>query len=139
MALISNHATLNEEVDPRLIIDRLRKENARLKAEIAMLRGQTGGDADEELPEYEKERIKRAVDEYINDSAPDSGINYTDYRKIQECYRIMKVPFGLIQKVARVADFCDDRDISTMHHRHQHLRRRNRLRVPLLHLHLHRQ
>ncbi len=39
VALIHNDASLNEEVDPQLVIARLRAEVVALKAEIALLRG----------------------------------------------------------------------------------------------------
>jgi kinesin family protein 6/9 len=55
VALISNKAELNEEVDPQLVIARLKKEIERLKAELAIARGDTS-DSTDELPEYEIER-----------------------------------------------------------------------------------
>lgn len=39
VALIKNTVQRNEAVDPSIIIERLKKENAELKAEIAMLKG----------------------------------------------------------------------------------------------------
>jgi kinesin family member 6/9 len=56
VALISNRAILNEELDPQLIIARLKREIARLRAELAIARGDTGQDDGEELPGYEKDR-----------------------------------------------------------------------------------
>jgi kinesin family protein 6/9 len=55
VALIANKAELNEEVDPLLVIARLKKEIERLKAELAIARGDTA-DSTDELPEYEIER-----------------------------------------------------------------------------------
>ncbi|KAI9345033.1 Kif6 type kinesin-like protein [Obelidium mucronatum] len=56
VALISNVAKLNEEVDPKLVIARLKREIQRLKAELAIARGETG-DVSSELPDYEKTRF----------------------------------------------------------------------------------
>jgi kinesin family protein 6/9 len=39
VALIKNTAILNEAVDPGLVINRLKKENMELKAELALLKG----------------------------------------------------------------------------------------------------
>lgn len=39
VALIKNDLSRNETVDPGIIIARLKKENAQLKAEIALLKG----------------------------------------------------------------------------------------------------
>ena len=55
MALISNDARVNEEADPALVIARLRREIVRLRAELAVARGETGIEGDE-LPDYEKDR-----------------------------------------------------------------------------------
>ena len=38
------------------MIARLKREVARLKAELAIARGEIGGDATDDLPDYEKER-----------------------------------------------------------------------------------
>ncbi len=56
VALISNNITVNEELDPYLTIERLKREILELRAEIAMLRGETG-DSGDDLPDYEKERL----------------------------------------------------------------------------------
>ncbi|KAJ3071202.1 Kinesin- protein 6 [Podochytrium sp. JEL0797] len=89
VALISNTAKVNEEVDPRLIIARLRREIVRLKAELAVARGETG-EGNGELPEYEKEKVKQAVDDYLADSTSDASLIFSDGRKISEAFRILK-------------------------------------------------
>lgn len=54
VALISNKAHLNEEVDPNMVIARLKREIESLRAELAIARGDdSSGD---ELPEYEVQR-----------------------------------------------------------------------------------
>ena len=55
VALISNKAELNEEIDPHLIIARLKREIEKLRAELAIARGENG-ECTDELPEYEIER-----------------------------------------------------------------------------------
>lgn len=57
--MIKNDLLRNETVDPGVIIARLKKENAQLKAEIALLRGE---DAKEELDKYEIEDCHKMVD-----------------------------------------------------------------------------
>ncbi len=54
MALISNKAKLNEEMDPQLVIERLKREISKLKAELAIARGE--GNENDVLPDYEIER-----------------------------------------------------------------------------------
>ncbi|KAI8613988.1 P-loop containing nucleoside triphosphate hydrolase protein [Chytriomyces sp. MP71] len=55
VALVSNRAQVNEEVDPQKIIARLKREVTRLKAELRIARGETGEEGDD-LPDYEKDR-----------------------------------------------------------------------------------
>ncbi|TPX57666.1 hypothetical protein PhCBS80983_g03680 [Powellomyces hirtus] len=94
VALISNNAQLNEELDPRLLIARLKRENARLKTELAIARGEAGDHTGEELPDYEKERVKDAVNDYLGDSSADASLLFADGRKIQEAFRILKNMIG---------------------------------------------
>lgn len=70
VALISNTVVKNEVVDPALVIERLKRENAELKAEIAMLKG---GQVKENLNEIEIEECKNMVQEYIKSREP--GVN----------------------------------------------------------------
>ncbi|KNC96077.1 uncharacterized protein SPPG_08467 [Spizellomyces punctatus DAOM BR117] len=90
VALIANHAILNEELDPRLAIIRLKREVARLKAELAIARGEAGQSDGETLPDYEKDRVKEAVDDFICDPSLDASLVFSDFRKIDEAFRVMK-------------------------------------------------
>jgi len=45
VALIKNDALLNEELDPRLMVEKLKKEIALLKEELAMATGEQRTDA----------------------------------------------------------------------------------------------
>ncbi|KAJ3222748.1 Kinesin- protein 6 [Clydaea vesicula] len=89
VALISNKAKLNEELDPQLLIIKLKKEIVKLKAEIAILRGGENG-GEEELPDYEVERVKKTVDEYILEKSESASMTFTDFRKISCAYRFLK-------------------------------------------------
>ncbi|KAJ3257397.1 Kinesin- protein 6 [Boothiomyces macroporosus] len=96
VALIANNATLNEELDPQLTIIRLKAEIARLRAELAIARGETTENNDE-LPDYEKERfsftdirIQTAVEEYLQNTDENAELVFSDYKKIQYAFRLMK-------------------------------------------------
>lgn len=89
VALISNNATLNEEMDPKLVISRLKQEISRLKAELAIARGE-GTEYTEELPEYEKSRVRDAVNFFINDPAPESELVFADFKKIHYAFLLLK-------------------------------------------------
>lgn len=54
MALIKNEALLNEEMDPRLLVEKLKKEMALLKEELAMVTGEQRSD---ELTEHDVNRL----------------------------------------------------------------------------------
>jgi len=54
VAQISNNVSVNEEVDPQIIIAGLKAEIVQLKAELSLLRGESVG-SDQALQEYEKE------------------------------------------------------------------------------------
>ncbi len=103
VALISNSATLNEEMDPNQLISSLRKEIVMLKAEIAILRGESGDS--EALADYEKQKIKEAVDRYISDKLEDS-LTISSFQKMQYAFKIMKA--YLLEKPADSKFFIRD-------------------------------
>jgi kinesin family member 6/9 len=86
---VSNEAKLNEELDPQLMIARLKQEISRLKAELAIARGEAEGYPDG-LPDYEKERVKIAVSTYVKDSTAGAELVFSDFTKIQHAFVIMK-------------------------------------------------
>ncbi|KAI8836152.1 hypothetical protein BC829DRAFT_493426 [Chytridium lagenaria] len=84
VALISNKAHVNEEIDPHLLIAKLRKEIALLKAEIALLRG---GTEEEVLPDYEKQRVRELVDGFVEEGG---GLVVAEFGRIQEAFRVFR-------------------------------------------------
>ena len=88
VALIKNDAVLNEELDPKLLIIRLKKEVAQLKEEIAML---TGEQRTDELTEEEREICAEAVKQYLDDKDPETSLNVgADMRKVRYCNELLK-------------------------------------------------
>ncbi|KAJ3373821.1 Kinesin- protein 6 [Allomyces arbusculus] len=88
VALISNRVSVNEEVDPQLIIAKLRTQVAQLKAELALLRGDAGGDPTDELPEYEIDRCRQLIEAFL--AGDDGAMIFTDYRKVTACFRLLR-------------------------------------------------
>ncbi|PAA61917.1 hypothetical protein BOX15_Mlig027733g1, partial [Macrostomum lignano] len=88
VALIKNDAVLNEELDPSLLISRLRSEVAQLKAEIAAL---TGEQRDDELTEEELQMCRTAVDAFLADAnaSPLASVGF-DGRKLGQCFRLIR-------------------------------------------------
>ncbi|XP_054470457.1 kinesin-like protein KIF6 [Anoplopoma fimbria] len=89
VALIKNEAILNEELDPVLLIARLKREIQSLKEELAML---TGEQRDEQLTVEEIQRLEELVKAYLEDPDPDVTLSLgPDMRKIQHCFTLLKI------------------------------------------------
>ncbi|XP_062896713.1 kinesin-like protein KIF6 isoform X3 [Mobula hypostoma] len=96
VALIKNEAILNEEVDPRLMILRLKKEIQELKDELAMVTGQTRTDS---LSEEEKLKLHEQVNNYLEDADTEASLEIgPDMRKIQYCFHLLK---SLVKELQR--------------------------------------
>ncbi|GFR60857.1 kinesin-like protein, partial [Elysia marginata] len=88
VAMIKNDVLLNEELDPRLLIAKLKRENAELRDQLTMA---TGEQLSEILTSEEIERCEEAVQNYLQDPDPESVLNIGhDLRKIQKCFKILK-------------------------------------------------
>jgi len=87
VAMIKNQVERNERVDPGIIIQRLKQENAQLKAELALLKG---GDVKDELDKYEIEECRDKVKQYLDTDDPSVKIILNDRLKIQECFYYFK-------------------------------------------------
>uniref|UniRef100_A0A9J7XRI3 Kinesin-like protein n=2 Tax=Cyprinus carpio TaxID=7962 RepID=A0A9J7XRI3_CYPCA len=89
VALIKNDALLNEELDPALLIVRLKKEIQCLKEELALVTGEQRSD---KLTQEEIQQLEEQIDVYLED--PDSEVTLNlgpDMRKIQFCFSLLKV------------------------------------------------
>ncbi|XP_052047811.1 kinesin-like protein KIF6 [Apodemus sylvaticus] len=88
VALIKNEAILNEEIDPRLMIVRLQKEIADLKAELAMA---TGEERPEALTEAEILQLEKLIASFLEDQDRESRLEVgSDMRKIHHCFHHFK-------------------------------------------------
>lgn len=72
VALVKNEASINEEVEPEMVIERLRAEVKRLRDEVAFLQGKGDDDSDGEvdsgnLPQHELNELTEAVKKYVED------------------------------------------------------------------------
>ncbi|XP_051880813.1 kinesin-like protein KIF6 [Pristis pectinata] len=88
VALIKNEAILNEEIDPRLMTLRLKREIQELKDELAMVTGQTRTDS---LSEEEKQKSQELVNNFLEDTDAEASLEIgPDMRKIQYCFQLLK-------------------------------------------------
>ncbi|KAM9786517.1 kinesin-like protein KIF6 isoform 8-T10 [Syngnathus typhle] len=123
VAIIKNEAMLNEELDPALLIARLKQEVECLKEELTML---TGEERDDQLTVEEMNKLEESVKAFLDD--PDPGVTMTlgpDMRKIHHCFRLLKTMIlgnrsgkccnHDIQETAAAAATPEEKDI----HQHQ--------------------
>jgi kinesin family protein 6/9 len=73
IAMVSNAVGINEEVDPTLIIKRLKTENRELKDELKLLRGENDDRGD--LTESEIERLRGQVTAYCQARGPEADLD----------------------------------------------------------------
>ncbi|XP_026159046.1 kinesin-like protein KIF6 isoform X2 [Mastacembelus armatus] len=89
VALIKNEAVLNEELDPALLIARLKREIQSLKEELAMV---TGKQRDDQLTSEEIQKLEELVKTFLDN--PDQDVTLSlgpDMRKIQYCFSLLKI------------------------------------------------
>ncbi|CAG5866202.1 unnamed protein product [Menidia menidia] len=88
VALIKNEAILNEELDPALLIARLKNEVLLLKEELVMV---TGEQRDEKLSSEEIWKLEELLKDFLHDPDPDVTLSLgPDMRKIQHCFSLLK-------------------------------------------------
>ena len=81
--LIQNDMKKNERVDAGVIISRLKKEVADLKAELALVKG---GEAKEELTAEDVDRCNHMVANFIKSDDPSASIVLPDRLLINQCF-----------------------------------------------------
>ncbi|XP_067335038.1 kinesin-like protein KIF6 [Channa argus] len=88
VALIKNEAILNEELDPAMLITRLKREILSLKEELAMV---TGEQRDDQLTVEEIQKLEELVKAFLDDPDPQTPLLLgPDMRKIQHCFFVLK-------------------------------------------------
>ncbi|KAM6973293.1 kinesin-like protein KIF6 [Aplochiton taeniatus] len=88
VALIKNEALLNEELDPALLIVRLKREIQTLKEELSLV---TGEQREDELTEEDIQKLESLVKAYLDDPDPEVTLALgPDMRKIHYCFSLLK-------------------------------------------------
>ena len=97
VSLIKNKASINEEMDPNLVIKRLKGELLTLREEVNYLKGETG--EGEELSPQELEDLRAMCRQYAYDRDPAAFLNVgaLTLTKIKEVFKIFK---DLVQEAA---------------------------------------
>lgn len=96
VALIANRLEVNEELDPKLLVARLKAEIRELKEELQLLRGDGYDRAVETLSDDERSRCEALVDQWIREAAsnPAATLNPGEMAKIQFCFRVLRERAG---------------------------------------------
>ena len=82
---IQNLVSRNEQVDPGVIIQRLKREVAELKAELAMVKGGEG--VKESLTSEDIDRANKAVEDFVNNADPTKAMQVmADRLMINQCF-----------------------------------------------------
>nr|XP_047132841.1 kinesin-like protein KIF6 isoform X2 [Hydra vulgaris] len=106
VALIKNNAFLNEELDPKLLIMKLKQEILDLKNELYLL---TGADYNSNLTEEEKLKLQQLITDYLNNTDKDSYLSVgADMRKINFSFMHLKNKYLESFKQSRSNCICED-------------------------------
>jgi kinesin family protein 6/9 len=95
VSLIQNKVSKNESVDPGVIISRLKKEIAELKAELAIAKG---GEQKDHLTSEDIERCNLMVKDFIDTSDPHKTLVLPDRLLINQCFYHFKTLYKGLEK-----------------------------------------
>ncbi|KAL1525694.1 hypothetical protein AB1Y20_020543 [Prymnesium parvum] len=90
VALIANKLEINEEVDPKLLIARLKAEVRELKEEIQILRGEGYERAVSSLNDTERARCAELVRAFVADPSEEATLTPGEMAKVQLCFRLLR-------------------------------------------------
>ena len=90
VALVKNSLEVNEEIDPKLLVGRLKAEIRELKEEIQLLRGEGYERSVDALNEEERARCEQLVSGFLREADPSAMLNPGEMAKIQLCFRLMR-------------------------------------------------
>ncbi|KAL4455465.1 hypothetical protein ABPG74_012617 [Tetrahymena malaccensis] len=105
VALVKNYAVRNESVDPAVIIERLKRENAALKAELNMLKGENAKD---KLDSDDIETCRTKVEQFLASRDPSHQIILSDKLMIDECFYQLKHKYNALLKKAGNSENTDE-------------------------------
>jgi kinesin family member 6/9 len=91
VALVKNTATVNEELEPQLVIQRLKAEILKLREEVKFLKGENGDDGN--ITEDQRFELNRAIHHYLKNKDPGSELNIgtITVTKLNETFRLFKL------------------------------------------------
>ena len=121
VALVKNEASINEEVEPAMVIQRLRAEVKRLRDEVVFLQGKNTDDGSDDegdaghLPQHELNELTESVNKYVHDFDERAQLDFCGgitLPKIKAVCSIFKSLIHSNERVERTAK-SDDTDESS--------------------------
>ncbi|CAM9857781.1 unnamed protein product [Chrysoparadoxa australica] len=91
VSMIKNDAVVNEDLDPQLVIHRLKAQNTALQEEVNYLKGE-GGEEGDAVGEKERLTLMQKCREYVDNKDPYAvlAIGKITLNKIKDCFAILK-------------------------------------------------
>lgn len=89
VACIKNNAMINEELDPSLLIKRLKKEVVELRDELKLVSAGED-DATAEFTEADVQECQKLVSEYLAESDPRAPFTCGSVQRFRECFKILR-------------------------------------------------
>jgi len=101
VALVQNDALVNEEIDPSMLIKKLKSEVVALREEVAFLKGERGDEAEgDRIDNLERQRLQNVICEWVqsvpSESKTDEGyLNQLQpgpltFARIHACFEILR-------------------------------------------------
>jgi kinesin family protein 6/9 len=91
VALVKNTATVNEELEPQLVIQRLKAEILKLREEVKFLKGENGDDGN--ITEDQRYELNRVIKHFLENNDPGAELNIgtITVTKLNETFRLFKL------------------------------------------------
>jgi len=90
VASIKNNASVNEELDPALLIKRLKKQVAELKDELKLLNSSGDEEEAEDISGDAPEECRKLVSSYLEEPDPDALFVCGSAARFRECFHILR-------------------------------------------------
>mmetsp|Transcript_27944 Transcript_27944/g.39996 ORF Transcript_27944/g.39996 Transcript_27944/m.39996 type:complete len:596 (+) Transcript_27944:316-2103(+) len=112
VALVKNTASVNQELEPLLVIRRLKADIIKLREEIKFLKGESGDDG--LITELQRDELNRAIKCYINDRDQRTELNIGSITitKLNEAFRLFKSIAQEMQQSAEGRPIQEDKTYS---------------------------
>ena len=102
VALVKNKAQVNEDVEPEMVIQRLRAEVRRLREEVEFLSGKNDDDSSDDgeenftLPQHKMNELAESVQKYVHDRDEESHLDFCGGITLPKIKAVNKIFKGML-------------------------------------------